>query len=143
MSATILAALGEVLLIPTQAQTRDEAEEIQAVLSSEALSSSPSLTRLLKYLCSNHFSENRSVLNEYRIGVEALGRPVDFDPSKNSSVRVEVHRLRAKLRAYYETEGANHAVKIILEEGHYGLQFVRRDDLRDLLRRVARAPESR
>jgi hypothetical protein len=99
------------------------------VLSSEAFSSSPSLTRLFKYLCSNHFSENRNALNEYRIGVEALGRPVEFDPSKNSSVRVEVHRLRAKLRGYYETEGANHHIKIILEDGHYGLQFVRRDDV--------------
>ncbi len=117
------------LLIPTQAQTGDEAEEIQAVLASQTFSSSPNLTRLLKYLCSNHFSENRSVLNEYRIGVEALGRPVDFDPSKNSSVRVEVHRLRSKLRAYYETVGVNHPVKIILDEGHYGLQFVRRGDL--------------
>lgn len=117
------------LLIPTQAKTGDEAEEIQAVLSSETFGSSPSSTRLLKYLCSNHFSENRSVLNEYRIGVEALGRPVEFDPSKNSSVRVEVHRLRAKLRGYYETEGANHRVRIILDEGHYGLQFVRRGDV--------------
>lgn len=115
--------------IPTQAQTADETEEIQAVLSSETFSSSPSLTRLLRYLCSNHFSQNRSVLNEYRIGVEALGRPVDFDPSKNSSVRVEVHRLRAKLRGYYENEGANHAIRIILEEGHYGLQFVRHTDM--------------
>ena len=123
-----MAAL-EVLLIPTQAQSGDEAEEIQAVLSSETFSSSPNLTRLLKYLCSNHFSENRSVLNEYRIGVEALGRPADFDPSRNSSVRVEMHRLRAKLRGYYETVGANHRIRIILEEGHYGLQFVRRDAL--------------
>lgn len=98
------------------------------MLSSEALSSSPGLTRLFKYLCSNHFSENRSALNEYRIGVEAMGRPADFDPSKNSSVRVEAHRLRGKLRAYYETEGANHVVKIVLEEGHYELQFVRRED---------------
>ncbi len=61
--------------------------------------------------------------------MEALGRPVDFDPSKNSSVRVEVHRLRAKLRAYYENEGAQHPVRLLLEEGHYGLQFVRRDGL--------------
>ena len=99
------------------------------MLSSETFSSSPSQTRLLKYLCTNHFSENRSVLNEYRIGVEALGRPRDFDPSKNSGVRVEVHRLRAKLRGYYETEGASHCIRIILEEGHYGLQFVRRDDV--------------
>jgi len=113
--------------IPTQPQTTVEAEEIQSVLSSETFLSSPRLSRLLSYLCSNHFSENPSFLNEYRIGVEALGRPADFDPSKNSSVRVEVHRLRTKLRGYYDTEGANHAVRIILDDGHYGIQFVPRD----------------
>ena len=118
----------EVLRIPAQPQTRGEAEEIQAVLASDAFSGSPNLARLLKYLCDNHFSENKSSLNEYRIGVEALGRPADFDPARNSSVRVDMHRLRAKLRGYYETEGANHALRIILEEGHYGLQFVRRED---------------
>uniref|UniRef100_E6QIR4 Malectin domain-containing protein n=1 Tax=mine drainage metagenome TaxID=410659 RepID=E6QIR4_9ZZZZ len=86
------------------------------------------MARLLKYLCSNHFSENKSGLNEYKIAVEALGRPADFDPAKNSSVRVEMHRLRARLRKYYETEGANNPLRIALEDGHYGLRFVRRGD---------------
>jgi hypothetical protein len=117
-----------VLTISSQTQTPDEAEEIRAVLSSEAFSEAPILARLLKYLCDNHFSENKSSLNEYRIGVEALGRPADFDPAKNSSVRVEMHRLRGRLRKYYETEGADHAFRIILMEGRYGLQFVRRED---------------
>ncbi|MGA7340588.1 MAG: malectin domain-containing carbohydrate-binding protein [Terracidiphilus sp.] len=121
----------EVLVISAQTQTKDESEEIEAVLSSEAFSGSPSLSRLLRYLCNNHFSEDRGALNEYRIGVEALGRPLDFDPAKNSSIRVEVHRLRAKLRGYYETEGANHPIRITLEEGHYRLQFVRRGEVRD------------
>lgn len=86
------------------------------------------MARLLKYLCNNYFSENKSGLNEYRIAVEALGRPAEFDPAKNSSVRVEMHRLRGRLRKYYETEGANNPLRITLEDGHYGLQFVRRGD---------------
>jgi hypothetical protein len=109
-------------------QTQDEAEEIQAVLSSLTFSEAPTLARLLKYLCNNHFSEDKRDLNEYRIGVEALGRPSDFDPAKNSCVRVEMHRLRVRLRKYYETEGAGHALRIILMDGRYGLQFVRRID---------------
>ena len=120
-----------VVQISRQSQNPAQAEEIEAVLSSETFTGSPNLARLLKYLCSNHFSEHKNSLNEYRIGVEALGRPSDFDPAKNSSVRVEVHRLRGRLRKYYETEGASHPLRIILDEGHYGLQFVRRED--DLL----------
>ena len=96
-----------------------------AVLSSQAFCEAPLLARLLKYLCSNHFNENKSTLNEYKIGVEALGRPADFDPATNSSVRVEMHRLRARLRKYYETEGADHAFRIMLMDGRYELQFVR------------------
>jgi hypothetical protein len=98
------------------------------VLSSQAFSESPVLARLLKYLCSNHFNENKSTLNEYKIGVEALGRPADFDPATNSSVRVEMHRLRARLRKYYETEGADHTFRIMVMEGRYELQFTRRED---------------
>ena len=105
------------------------AEEIQAALSSQIFSEAPLLARLLKYLCNNHLSEDKRILNEYRIGVEALGRPADFDPAKNSSVRVEMHRLRQRLRKYYETEGADHALRITLIEGKYELQFLRREDL--------------
>jgi hypothetical protein len=119
---------GGVAPISTQIQNSGEAQEIQAVLSSEAFSNSPNLSNLLRYLCDNYLADRKVNLNEYRIGVEALGRPADFDPSKNSSVRVEVHRLRAKLRQYYEFEGRNHPLRIILEDGHYGIQVVRRED---------------
>jgi hypothetical protein len=129
-----------VLLISSRTQTQDEAEEIQAVLSSLTFSEAPTLARLLKYLCNNHFSEEKRDLNEYRIGVEALGRPSDFDPAKNSCVRVEMHRLRGRLRKYYETEGTGHNVRIILMEGRYGLQFVWRNEGSDAALGAAEEP---
>jgi len=114
-----------------------EAEELDAVLSSPVFFDAPIMARLLKYLGENHFSADRSSLNEYRIGVEALGRSADFDPSKNSCVRVEMHRLRARLRKYYETEGAEHSYRIMLQEGRYGLRFVRTEDERAALPAVS------
>lgn len=129
-----------VLPISSRTQTQDETEEIQAVLSSLTFSEAPTLARLLKYLCNHHFSEEKRDLNEYRIGVEALGRPSDFDPAKNSCVRVEMHRLRGRLRKYYETEGTGHTVRIILMEGRYGLQFARRNDESDAAFSAAEEP---
>ncbi|MGA9671488.1 MAG: malectin domain-containing carbohydrate-binding protein [Terracidiphilus sp.] len=109
-------------------QITTEAEELRAVLSSEVFSDAPIMARLLKYLGEHHFGESKSSLNEYRIGVEALGRSADFDPSRNSCVRVEMHRLRARLRKYYETEGADHTLRLMLLEGRYGLRFARIED---------------
>ena len=97
-------------------------------MSSDIFITSPSQARLLKYLAQNHFSEERANLNEYRIGVEALGRPADFDPAKSSSVRVDIHRLRIRLRKYYESEGANHPLTVVLEDGRYALRFEPRLD---------------
>ena len=37
--------------------------------------------------------------------MEALGRPADFDQKRDSIVRVEAHRLRKRLREYYEADG--------------------------------------
>jgi hypothetical protein len=97
--------------------------EVEGLLNSEAFVRSPLQARLLKFLADTHFSGRRENLNEYTIAVEALGRPSEFDPALNSAVRVTMHRLREKLRRYYETEGADHPVRIFVEEGHYGLHF--------------------
>jgi serine/threonine-protein kinase len=58
-------------------------------------------------------------LKEYELGVEVCGRKSDFDPRVDSIVRVEAGRLRAKLREYYELQGANDAVRIVLHKGTY------------------------
>jgi len=45
-----------------------------------------------------------SLIKEYNIAVQALGRTEDFDPSQDSVVRVEVSRLRKRLQQFYETK---------------------------------------
>ncbi|TAM82259.1 MAG: hypothetical protein EPN47_09995 [Acidobacteria bacterium] len=104
-----------------------EMSELEAVLSSDAFVKSPSLAKLLNYICKKYFEGCSADSKEYNIGIEAMGKRPDFDPSMNSVVRVEVHRLRQKLKRYYETEGAQHRIVITLPVGHYVPQFIRRD----------------
>ena len=104
-----------------------EAAELRAVLGSRSFSSAPTLSNLLSFLGDHYLSDSKDSLNEYRIAVDALRRPESFDPSNNSSVRVEMHRLRTKLRRFYETEGADHPLRIQIDSGDYRLQFVARD----------------
>jgi Malectin domain len=101
-----------------------ERAELQLVLSSGLLAKSPNLEKLLSYICEKHWEGKSDQLKEYNLGVEALGRPPDFDPAANAIVRVEVHRLREKLKKYYENGGANHRVAIVLPPGHYVPQFI-------------------
>lgn len=108
-------------------QFHAEMSELEAVLSSDTFVKSPSLAKLLSYICKKYFEGFAADSKEYNIGVEAMGKHPDFDPSNNSVVRVEVHRLRQKLKKYYETEGAQHTLVITLPVGHYVPQFIRRE----------------
>lgn len=96
---------------------------IEAVLSSRILAKSPGLARLFQYICQKSLEGSAPDLKEYNIGIDALGRPADFDPAKSAIVRVEVHRLREKLKKYYQVEGKHDPLIISLPPGSYIPQF--------------------
>ncbi|MGH9345335.1 MAG: malectin domain-containing carbohydrate-binding protein [Terriglobia bacterium] len=100
---------------------------IAAVLSSRVFAKSPNLARLFQYICQKYLEGSAADLKEYNIGVDALGRPSGFDPTKNAIVRVEVYRLRDKLKKYYRDEGKSDALVISLPPGSYIPQFIQQE----------------
>jgi hypothetical protein len=110
--------------MPTIAAFDQEKSELDSVLSSGILERAPSLAHLLTYVCSKYFDGAGEQIKEYNIAVEALGRPPDFDQKKDSIVRVEAHKLRKRLREYYESEGADHPVRIEIPPGQYTPKFI-------------------
>ncbi len=109
--------------MPVQHQAEIERAELETVLTSEIFARSPNLAKILRYIGMKYFEGQEDAIKEYNIGVEALGRPPDFNPKEDSIVRVEAHRLREKLKRYYESEGREHPVVVSLHVGHYVPQF--------------------
>lgn len=97
--------------------------ELGAVLASPAFVRSPRMGKLLEYLCERYFEGQADSIKEYSIAVEVLGRPESFDPTEDAIARVEVHRLRRKLREYYEQEGASNRLRIVIPPGKYTPTF--------------------
>lgn len=110
------------------AQFQGERAELDAVLCSGIFSRAPHLVRFLTYICEQYFEGRSDQIKEYTIGVEALGRGPDFDPKKDSIVRVEAHRLRRRLSEYYGAAGSGHAIRITIPNGQYVPQFVAKSD---------------
>lgn len=97
--------------------------EFESVLASPMFVRSPGLSRLLQYLFTKYLEGTTEEVKEYQIGVEVLGRPSTFDPAEDAAARVEAHRLRKRLREFYETEGRSHQHRIELPLGHYAIAF--------------------
>jgi hypothetical protein len=101
-----------------------EKREFQSLLASGIFDRAPNLAQVLTYVCEKYFEGAAEQIKEYNIAVEALGRPVGFDQKRDSIVRVEAHRLRKRLREYYEADGAGHTVRIEIPPGQYAPTFV-------------------
>jgi len=110
---------------PSFCEVRDE---LQVVLSSRAFRQARGLAKLLRYICSKALVDDAEPITEYTIAVDVLGKLQDFKESKDASVRVEVHRLRKRLAEYYEQEGAQHSIRIVIAAGQYTPQFLVRND---------------
>ena len=100
-----------------------EREALRALLSSPEISRSPNLTRILNYLCGKYFAGESAEVKEYHIALEALGRPADFDQKKDSIVRVEMHRLRRRLKEYHERNGTA-GIQLLIPEKSYIPTFI-------------------
>jgi hypothetical protein len=98
--------------------------ELETILASPPFVRSQRMAALLRYLCAKYFAGESEQVKEYNIAVEVFGRPDTFDPVDDAIARVEVHRLRKKLKEYYEKEGANHELRLVIPTGSYAPAFV-------------------
>jgi beta-glucanase (GH16 family) len=102
-----------------------ESEALRRVLAIPEISRSTSMVRLLTYICSKYFEGKTEEIREYSIAVDALGRREDnFDPRIDPIVRVTARTLRKKLKEYYEGEGKDDPLRLVLPLGHYVPLFV-------------------
>lgn len=93
--------------------------ELARVLDSATFHKATRLKRLLAYLVEQELAGQADRLKEYTVAVEAFDRPASFDPKQDAVVRVEVRRLRSKLREYFAAEGRDDPVWIDLPSGGY------------------------
>lgn len=99
-----------------------EQQELERVI--ELLGRSTRPGRLLGYIGAKSLQRQEEQLTEFNIATEVFGRSAkSFDPTQDAVVRVEVHRLRKKLRELYERSGHPHGVQISLPAGTYVPKF--------------------
>ena len=98
-------------------------DQVQRIAASSTFRNAPTLQTLFRFLATRVLEEHSEDIKEYTIGVEALARRPDFDPKTDPIVRVQVYRLRQKLKEYYEAEGAHDAVFVEIPKGHYLPRF--------------------
>ncbi|HKE26903.1 MAG TPA: tetratricopeptide repeat protein [Bryobacteraceae bacterium] len=93
--------------------------QLERVLASPGFSRNERMSRFLRFVVDQHLAGKDKELKESVIAIDVLGRSPDHDPKRDSIVRTEAARLRARLSEYYLGEGKNDPLLIELPKGGY------------------------
>lgn len=98
---------------------------LKRVLASKEFRASHRCQDFLRYVVEATLAGQGGTLKERTIGIEAFGRPADYDPSDDASVRVKAGEVRRRLELHYAGEGREDAWRIELPPGTYVPEFHR------------------
>ena len=99
-------------------------QALEQVLQSHTFRRSDQLRNFLRYVCEMEIAGRATHINEYLIGVDALGRGAGYSPSEDSSVRSRAYELRQKLQKYYLSECPDPELQIEISKGSYVPRFL-------------------
>ena len=120
-SAVRNGAMNGVGLRKSKGEISEEAirAELSRILESSIFAQSRRLSRFLRFTVETTLAGEEEMLKEYLIGTEVYQRKPSYDPTEDSIVRSEAHRLRNKLKKYYESIGKGDPVFIHYRPGSY------------------------
>jgi Tol biopolymer transport system component len=104
-------------------QIRAVREHLAQILSSPEFSSSERSRQLLRFLVETALTGNAEQLKEYVIALEVFDRSSDYDPRIDSTVRVQVSKLRERLKEYYSEPERQSGLRIDVPKGGYAPVF--------------------
>ena len=92
---------------------------VHRVVESATFAKSERLSSFLTCICELTLAGRASEINEQKIGTAVFGRPRDYDSTIDGIVRPQASRLRQRLDAYFNGEGAEELMRISLPRGSY------------------------
>jgi TolB-like protein/tetratricopeptide (TPR) repeat protein len=92
---------------------------LERILASRTFSRRPRSRDFLAYVVTEHLAGRSHSIKERTVARRALKRSESFDGRADASVRVQATRLRTSLAAYYDSEGIDDPVRIVLPPGSY------------------------
>jgi hypothetical protein len=96
--------------------------EVSRVLESAVLARAPSQSRILAFL-GEAASTGSGGTSQFAIAVDALGKGQQFDETTDSSVRVQIGRLRKSLLDYYRLHQPGDGQCLYIRSGEYRLRL--------------------
>jgi hypothetical protein len=89
------------------------------IVASKGFCKSELLQKFLLYVCEQQLMGNTHEITEQRIGTQIFNRTTDYNPGEDNIVRSYARLLRKRLDKYFEEEGCEEPMRVIIPRGGY------------------------
>jgi hypothetical protein len=100
-------------------RSRAEWQLALRIAASKGLCKSSFLPNFLLYICEQHLLGNTQEITELRIGTKIFHRASNYNPGEDNIVRSYARLLRKRLDEYFEQDGRDEPVRLIVPRGGY------------------------
>jgi hypothetical protein len=100
-------------------QSRAEWQLALRIAASKGFCKSSFLPNFLLYICEQHLIGNTQEITEQRIGTKIFHRASNYNPGEDNIVRSYARLLRKRLDEYFEQEGIDEPVRLVVPRGAY------------------------
>jgi hypothetical protein len=100
-------------------RNREEWQLARRIAASSGFSRSELLKRFLLDVCERALLGRAQEITEQRLGIRIFARPAGYDAGEDNIVRSYARMLRKRLDAYFEGEGSNEPMRIVIPRGGY------------------------
>ena len=94
-------------------------ELVRRIVHSPTFARSERLGTLLTYVCDLALKGREAEINEQKIGQAVFDRPRDYDTAADGIVRSQASRLRQRLELYFQQEGSDESIRVLIPRGGY------------------------
>jgi hypothetical protein len=103
---------------------RQEWQLALRIVASKGFCKSDLLQKFLLYVCEQQLMGNTHEITEQRIGTQIFNRTPDYNPGEDNIVRSYARLLRKRLDKYFEGEGCEEPMWVVIPRGGYVPVFV-------------------
>jgi hypothetical protein len=93
------------------------------IASSRGFCKSELLPKFLLYVCEETLLSNGHRITEQHIGTQIFKRPTDYSPGEDNIVRSYARTLRKRLDDYFDSEGRDEPLRLVIPRGGYVPSF--------------------
>jgi hypothetical protein len=126
----------------TKAEKEAVSQQLERLLESQHFHKSKRFPVFLRFVVTEALAGRADSLKERTLGIEVFGKDPNYDTTEDPIVRVTAGEIRKRIAQYYQEQGHEQEIRLLLPSGSYAPHFYPPEEITPAVREMEEIPEA-